>query len=132
MINGVYYVGELRRLRQEIARERRVKLIRCVLLLQDNAPAHTLQAPMTAATECGFKILPYLPYSPDMAPSDFHLFPKLKSHLLGAQYESNEGVIEAVNEYLGDQEKAFYFEGIRKLEQISAKCIALTEDYIKK
>ena len=25
---------------------------------------------------------------------------------------SNEGVIDAVDEYLGDQEKAFYFEGI--------------------
>ena len=60
-----------------------------------------------------------------MAPFDFYLFPKLKSHRSGTQYGSNEGVIEAVNVYLGDQEKAFYFEGIRKLEQRWAKCIAL-------
>ena len=80
------------------------------LLLQDNAPAHTSQVPMTAATECRFEILPHPPYSPDMAPSDFYQFPKLKSHLRGTQYGSNGGVIEAVNEYLGDQEKAF-FEG---------------------
>ena len=33
---------------------------------------------------------------------------------------------------LGDQEKAFYFEGIRKLEQRCAKCIVLREEYIKK
>ena len=32
------------------------------------------------------------------------------------------------NEYLGDQEKAFYFEGIRKLEQRLGKCIALKGD----
>ena len=57
-INGAYYAGELKRLRQEIARKRRGKL-----------------------TECGFEILPHPPYSPDMAPSDFYLFPKLKSHL---------------------------------------------------
>ena len=38
------------------------------------------------------------PYSPDMAPSDFYLFPKLKSHLRGTQYESNEGIIGSVNE----------------------------------
>ena len=37
----------------------------------------------------------------------------------------------AVYEYLGDQEKAFYFEGIRKLEQRWAKCIALKGDYIE-
>ena len=36
--------------------------------------------------------------------------------LRGTQYRSNEGVIEAVNEYLGDQENAFYFEMIKKLE----------------
>ena len=66
---------------------------------------------MTAATERGFKTLPHLPYSPDMAPSDFYLFPKLKYHFRGTQNGSNEGVLEAVNEYLGDHENAFYFEG---------------------
>ena len=87
---------------------------------------------MTAATECGFEILPHSQYSPDMAPSDFFLFPRLKSHLNGIQNGSNEGAIEVVNEYLGDQEKAFYFEGIRKLEQRWAKCIVLREEDIKK
>ena len=77
-------------------------------------------------------LTPPPPYSPDMAFSDLYLFPKLKSHLRGTQYGSNEGDIEAVNEYLGDQEKAFYFEGIIKLEQRWAECIALKGDYIEK
>ena len=67
-INGAYYAEELRRLRQEMARKKRGKLIRGVLLLQDNAPAHTSQVAMAAATECGFKVLPYPPYSLDLAP----------------------------------------------------------------
>ena len=67
---------------------------------------------MTAVTECGIEILPHPPYSHDMAPSDFYWFPKLQS-----QYGCNEGVKEPINEYSGDHEKAFYFEGIRKLEQ---------------
>ena len=71
---------------------------------------------MTAAIECGFEIFPQPPYSPDMAPSDFYLFTNLKSHLQSTQYGGNEVVIEAVNEFLGDQEKVFYFEGIKKLE----------------
>ena len=58
-INGAYYAGETRRPRQEIARKRQGKLIRGVLLLQVNAPAHTSQVAMTAATECGFQILPH-------------------------------------------------------------------------
>ena len=68
-INGAYYAAELRRLRQEAARKRRGKLTGAVLLW-DNAPAYMLQLAMTAATECGFEILPHSPYSPDMAPSD--------------------------------------------------------------
>ena len=67
-----------------------------------------------------------------MAPSDFYLIPKLKSNHRGTQYGSNEGVIEAVNESLGDQENASYFEGIRKLEQRWAKCITLKGHYIEK
>ena len=83
------------------------------------------------ATECGFEILPHPPYTPDMAPTDVYLFPKLDSHLRGTQYESKECFIVAVNEYLRDQEKAFYFEGIRKLEQRWAKCIALKRFILK-
>ena len=76
-INGAYYAGQLRRLCQEIARNRRGKLTRGVLLLPDNAPAHTSQVAMTAATECGFEILLHPPYSPNMDPSDFYLDPNL-------------------------------------------------------
>ena len=74
-INGAYYAAELRRLRQEIAKQRREKLTRGVLLLQDNAFAYTSQVTMTAATECGFEVLPHPSYSPDVAPSDFYLIP---------------------------------------------------------
>ena len=111
-INGAYYAAESRRLRQEIARKRRGKLTRCVLLLQDSATAHTSQVIMTAATECGFEVLPYPPYSPDIAPSDFYLLPKLKSNLRGTQFGSKEGVIAAVNDNLEDPEKDLYWEGI--------------------
>ena len=125
--NGAYYATELRRLRQEIARK-----TRGVLLLQVNVPAHTSQVAMTTTTECGFEVLPHPPYSPDMALSDFYMFPKLKSNLRGTQFGSNEGVIAAINEYLEDQEKDFYLEGISKLEQKWTKCIALKGDYIEK
>ena len=56
-----------------------------------------------------------------MASSGFYMFTKLKSHLRGTRYGSIKGDIEAVNEYLGDQGRAFYFEGNRQLEQNWAK-----------
>ena len=81
---------------------------------------------MTATTEYGFEIIPHPPYSSNMAPFDFYMFPKLKFHLRCTHYESNEGAIEAVNEYLGT-----YSEGIRKLEQRWAKRIALKGNGMK-
>ena len=50
-INGAYYAEELRRLRQEIVRKGREKLTRGVLLLHDNASAHTSQVAMAAGSK---------------------------------------------------------------------------------
>ena len=77
------------------------------MLLQDNAPAHKSQVAMAAATECGFKVLPHLLYSLVLAPSDFSLFPTQKTYLRGRNIGSNEGVKDAVNEYLGNQDGDF-------------------------
>ena len=78
-INGAYY-AELRWLHQEIVKKRRGKLTRGVLLLQDNAPAHTSQVAMAAVTKSSFKFLSHLLYSPDLVPSDFCVFPNLKTN----------------------------------------------------
>ena len=64
-INGAYYTGELRRLRQEVARKGREKLaVFC--------SCRTTPLPIRHK-------LPQIPYSPDMAPFDFYLFTKLKA-----------------------------------------------------
>jgi hypothetical protein len=49
-------------------------MIQGVLLLYEYATAHRPHVAMVAATDCGFEILPYLPYFPDLVPSDFYLF----------------------------------------------------------
>ena len=77
-------------------------------------------------------VLPHPPYSSDLVPSDFCLFPNLKTNLRGRNFGSNEGVIDAVNEYLGDLEEGFYFEQISKLEQRWRKCIEAKGDDIEK
>ena len=112
--------------------ERRGKLTRDVLLLQDNASFHTSQVAMAAETKCSLEVLPHPPYSPDLAPPYFSLFPNMKTNLHCRNFGSNEGVIDAVDEYLGDREEGFYFERISKLEQRWRKCIEAKGDYIEK
>ena len=42
----------------------------------------------------GWTVLPHLPYSPDLAPSDFHFFGALKDAIRGKRFESDDEVIE--------------------------------------
>ena len=57
------------------------------------------------------------------------MFPSLKTNLCGRNFGSNKGIID-VDEYLGDKEEGFYFEGISKLEQHWRKCIKAKGAYI--
>jgi hypothetical protein len=43
-----------------------------------------------------WEILAHPPYSPDLAPPDFHLFLKLKKHLRGLRFQTEEDVQEEV------------------------------------
>ena len=65
-INDAFNGEELRLLHQEIVKKRRM-LTQGVLLLQTDAPAHTTQVAVAAATKCSFKVLPHPQYSPDLA-----------------------------------------------------------------
>ena len=44
---------------------------------QDNAPVDNSTLVTDYLTKMGIKTVPHLPYSPDLTPSDFWLFPKL-------------------------------------------------------
>jgi len=48
--------------------------------LHDKTPAHRAFATQKKLTYLGFQCLDHPPYSPDLAPSDYHLFPGLKKN----------------------------------------------------
>jgi len=61
--------------------KRRGKFTKGVLFLHDNASAHRALATQKKLAYLGFRCLDHPPYSPDLAPSDYHLFPGLKKEL---------------------------------------------------
>lgn len=109
-VTGAYYSTLLTRLREKIVEKRRGKLSKGVLFLQDNAPAHKSLIAMQKINEVGFELIDHPPYSPDLAPSDYYLFPKLKKNLKGKKFSSNEAVIRAVEEWFADQNKEFFLK----------------------
>jgi hypothetical protein len=76
--------------------------------------------------------LEHLAYSPDVALSDFHLFPALKDHLPGHKFASNDGVKTAFMRWLKSQGTEFYKAGINKLVPQLDKCLNLGGDYVVK
>jgi len=55
--------------------KRRREFTKGALFLHDNAPAHRALATLKKLAYPGFQCLDYSPYSPDLAPSVYHLFP---------------------------------------------------------
>lgn len=87
---------------------------------------------MAKFKELNYDLLPHPAYSPDLAPSDFHLFPKLKNFLGGQRFENNSEVMSAVDSYFEGLEENHFRDGIKALEHRWMKCIALQGDYVEK
>ncbi|UYV66407.1 K02A2.6-like [Cordylochernes scorpioides] len=89
---------------------------RKIVYHQDNAPSLRLLQAMASIYDSGFEPLPHAPYSPDLATSDFNLFPHLKKSLSGIHFRSDEKVIDAVTSFFESLETLFFLEGIKALE----------------
>ena len=93
-ITVVYYANLLDQLRTTIHEKRRGKLSKGV----DNVGVHTCKVAMDAVERNGYELIPHPAYSPDLAPSDFFLFPNLKKDIRGLHFRSDEEVVMAVEE----------------------------------
>ena len=77
-------------------------------------------------------MLPHPPHSPDLVPSDFHLFGPLKGALRGTRFEDDESVISAVRTWLREQETSWYSEGMHALVSRWRKAVGVHGDYVEK
>ena len=73
------------------------------------------------------KTVPQPPYSPDLAPCDFWLFPKLR----GCRYKTIEGIKEAVTKVINTLTQEDFHEAFQKLWERCSKCVAVEGDYFK-
>jgi histone-lysine N-methyltransferase SETMAR len=78
-----------------------------ILFLHDNAPVHRAHATQKKVDYVGFQYLDQPPYSSDLAPSDNHLFPGLKTQLKSRHFSSDAEVIVAAKTLLDGQTSDF-------------------------
>ena len=94
---------------------------------QDNTPVHNSILVTDYLTKMGFKTVPHPPYSPDLAPCDFWLFPKLR----GCRYEIIEEMKEAVTKVIDVLIQENFDGAFQKLLERYNKCIAAEGDYFE-
>ena len=75
----------------------------------------------------GIKTVPQPPYSPDLAPCDIWLFPKL----WGCHYETIEEMKEAMTKVINTLTQEDFNGAFRKLLERYSKCIAAGGDYFE-
>jgi len=91
-VNQQYYIEVLTKSRERVRRKRPELWINGWILHQDNAPDHNALSVKQLLANKNITVLEHPPYSPDLAPCYFFLFPKIKSVLKGTNFVSVEDV----------------------------------------
>jgi histone-lysine N-methyltransferase SETMAR len=76
--------------------------------------------------------IPHPAYSPDLAPSDYHVFGPLKEALSGKKFSMDDEIKEAVHRWLCTQSEEFFFShGIQALVKCWHTCVERGGDYVE-
>lgn len=123
-INSDLYCQQLMRLKQSI-QEKRPELInrKGVVFHHDNARPHTSLTTRQKLRELGWEVLMHPPYSPDLAPSDYHLFRSLQYSLNGVNLTSKEACENYLSQFFAQKSQKFYTDGIMALPEKWQKVI---------
>ena len=130
--NQNVYKDILRRLMRSV-REKRRELweTKSWLLHHDNAPAHNALSIRQFLAENNIAVLEQPPYSPDLAPCDFFLFPKLKGVIKGARFQDSKAITTAVMKELRAIPMESFQKCIEAWQQRLEKCIRAQGDYFE-
>ena len=127
-VNKEYYVEVLREFRKRFHRKRPALFKSGQWhFQQDNAPVHNSILVTDYLTKMGIKTVPQPPYSRDLSPCDFCLFPKLR----GYRYETIEEMKEAVTKVIDTLTQEDFHGAFQKFLEWY-KCIAAGGDYFER
>ena len=131
-VTGVYYVEVLRKLRAKLAEKHPGKLHLGILFHHNNASAHSSWILKDVLREFWRKLPPHPPYSPDLSPSDFFLFPKFKEHLKSIYFNDTNEAKQASKTWLTKWSADYFKNGIKGWKHRLEKCIDFDGDYVEK
>lgn len=116
-VTATRYQDQLIKLNRKVAAKRPEWATRheCPILLHDNARPHVAKLVRNAINDLKWEVLPHPPYSPDIAPSDYHLFRSMAHGLAEQKFTKLEDVKKWLDEWITSKQPKFFFDGIHKL-----------------
>uniref|UniRef100_A0A2I2ZMM4 SET domain and mariner transposase fusion n=1 Tax=Gorilla gorilla gorilla TaxID=9595 RepID=A0A2I2ZMM4_GORGO len=99
------------------------------ILLHDNARPHVAQPTLQKLNELGYEVLPHPPYSPDLLPTNYHVFKHLNNFLQGKRFHNQQDAENAFQEFVKSQSTDFYATGINQLISRWQKCVDCNGSY---
>lgn len=93
------------------------------ILLQDNARPHIARTTLLKLLELDLETLCHPPYSPDLAPTDYHFFQALDYFLQGKIFNSQQAVENAFRDFIASRSSGFFAAGINKLPLRWQNCV---------
>ena len=96
-----------------------------VHLLHDNASSHKCEVVKSFLASEKVKVLNHPPYSPDLSPCDFFLFPRLKKMLSGNKYTSRSSLGSAIYQCLQQLPKEDYLSAFTDWVKRLQKCVSV-------
>lgn len=121
-VNAAFYVQVLTRLRNRVTRVRPA-IAKNWQLHHDNAPCHGAIVVRQLLAKFGVATLPHPPYSPDLAPPDFFLFPRVKRQLKGQRFDSIEAAQAATTAALNSIPETDFQRAFDEWQTRRTKCI---------
>lgn len=100
-----------------------------VILLHDNARPHVAKPVQTYLKTLKWEVLPHPPYSPDIAPSDYHLFRSMAHSLSEQKFTSYEECQRWLDSWIASKDEAFFRHGIRTLPERWSKVVESDGQY---
>ena len=102
-----------------------------VLFLQDNARPHVARVIRDTMQQLGWETLCDPPYSPDLAPTDYHLFHSLDNHLCGKSFTNETDLRQALINFFAFKTPEFYRKRIEQLKTRWQKVLDADGGYFK-
>jgi [histone H3]-lysine36 N-dimethyltransferase SETMAR len=97
----------------------------------DNAPSHSAKAVKDFLAQKYIQMIDHPPYSPDLAPADFFLFPKIKNELAGISI-SQESFKRAWEGVVRTLKKEDFSKAFQRWQERFEKCVRIGGDYVEK